>query len=513
MKQPIRQNEDGGKRVGIWIRVSTEDQAKGESPENHEARARMYATMKGWTIVRVYDLSGVSGKTVKDHSEAKAMLKDIADGSITGLIFSKLARLARNTRELLDFAEYFDTHHADLISLAESIDTSTPAGRFFYTLIAALSQWEREEISERVKASVITRATLGKPLGGAAPFGFRYDEHRRLVPDPKEAPIRHRLFELFLEERRLKTVADKMNTAGHRTRNGGKFSDTTVHRLLTDPIAKGQRRANCTRSLGDGRNWDWKSPDEWIFTQVEAIVSEELWDACNAHLTARRRNVAVPGKKPVHLFVNYAYCECGQRLKVSYKSDKYSCKSCGIKVVMTDLEEVFRDQLRGFLLSPDQVANYLERADATLVERRALAQSMQTDVDALRNEMRKTHRLYLDGELSAKGFGDLYRPLEARVARFDTELPEVQAAADFLSVQLLSSEEMFSGARDLYARWDSLAFEEKRAIVENLVERITVGKDEVTIDLASSPASLSNRSNSATNPQGFIDAIKRKRAG
>src|SRR5947207_5987966 len=107
------------KRVGIWIRVSTEDQVRGESPETHERRARLYAEAKSWNVVEVYRLEAVSGKTVKDHPEAKRMLQDIRDSHISGIIFSKLARLARNTKELLEFAETFREHNADLISLAE----------------------------------------------------------------------------------------------------------------------------------------------------------------------------------------------------------------------------------------------------------------------------------------------------------------------------------------------------------------------------------------------------------
>src|SRR5579862_6243999 len=160
----MKDNTDLPKDVGIWIRVSTEDQARGDAPEVHLERARAYAAARGWAVKEVYDLAGVSGKAVMQHPEAKRMMRDVERGRISGLIFSKLARLSRNLREVQDFGDFFRDHGADLISLNEAIDTSTAGGRMFFNLLGVFGQWEREELSDRVNASFHTRAKMGKLL-------------------------------------------------------------------------------------------------------------------------------------------------------------------------------------------------------------------------------------------------------------------------------------------------------------------------------------------------------------
>lgn len=478
------------KMVGVWIRVSTEDQVKGESPEHHERRGRLYAEAKGWDVRELYRLDAVSGKAVMAHSEAQRMLGDIRSGRISGLIFSKLARLARSTKELLEFAEIFRTEGADLISLQESIDTSSPAGRLFYTMIAAMAQWEREEIAERVAASIPIRAKLGKPLGGSAPFGYQWKD-RKLVPDASEAPIRRHLYELYVKHRRVKTVVRLLNDAGYRTRRGIPFNASTVAWLIQDPTAKGERRANYTRERagGNGKGWEFKPMDQWVLTDVEPIVPAALWEEANALLTEGRETRRRHGRPPVHTFSGRIFCTCGKKMYVHSRSPKYVCRGCLNKIPIEDAETIFHEQLQGFLLSPQDIAKHLEEADESIRGKEAILGALEAEARQVTHDMEKIYRLYLADQVTPDGFGRMYRPLEDRKRQLDDEIPRLQAELDVQKIQLVSRDDILAQAQDLYARWPQLAPEERRRIVEVIVDRIEVGSGEVQISLSfSTPA-------------------------
>jgi len=108
----------------------------------------------------------------------------------------------------------------------------------------------------------------------------------------------------------------------------------------------------------------------------------------------------------------------------------------------------------------------------------------------IQQEMDKTYKLYLDDQITPEGFGNRYKPLEARLKQIQDQVPEIQGEIDFLKIQYLSSDQILNEAKDLYSRWPELNDEEKRRIVESITEKIVVGTDDVTINLCYLPTSL-----------------------
>jgi len=477
------------KNIGIWIRVSTDFQVDAESPEHHEERARAYAKVKDWSVVTVYRLDALSGKSVLEYPETKRMLKDIKNGIITGIIFSKLARLARNTKELLEISELFRNTGADLISLAEAIDTSTPAGRLFFTIIAAMAQWEREEISERVAASVPIRAKLGKPLGGQASFGYKW-ENRELQIDEKEAPVRKIIYETFIKTKRKKATASALNQLGYRTRNGSKFSDTTIERLIKDPTAKGIRRANYTKSLGENKNWEIKPQSEWVEIPCPAIVDETLWNECNTILEQQTKKRVKLGPLPSHLLSGYVFCDCGAKMYVYTSVPVYKCKACKRKIASEDIDSIYHEQLKTFLMTGEDVETLAIKSDTIIAEKESLLKTVQREYDSLRAKTEKYITLRVEGELTKEDFAKYYTPLQQQLKQFEEQLPVLQAEVDFLRIQLLSSETIIEHAKDLHSNWATLPFDERRTIVETITEKIVIHPDTIDIAFSYDPTPL-----------------------
>jgi site-specific DNA recombinase len=308
------------------------------------------------------------------------------------------------------------------------------------------------------------------------------------------------MYELFSRHKRLRTVARLLNEAGYRTRNGSKFTDTTVKRLIRDPTAKGKRRANYTKSLGDKKHWKLRPETDWVWNEIPGIVSPELWDECNALLDERSCEPRTrPGKRAAHLFSGRVFCGCGERMYVPSNTPKYVCKTCRIKIPEVDVERLFHAQLKSFFCSPEAVMSHFEEGDRVLQEKTGLLSTLQAEQERVKKEMERLYRLYMGDHITPDGFGKNYRPLEERAAQLEEELPRLQAEVDFLKIQLVGSEDVVDATRDFYTRWPELPFEERRTVVESLVDRITVAAGEVSLSLLYLPAALQILANEQRN--------------
>jgi site-specific DNA recombinase len=461
------------KKIGIWLRVSTLDQKRGDSPEIHEKRARMFAESKGWEVVTIYHLEGISGKSIMKQKEAQRMLSDVRNKNIDGLIFSKLARLARNTKELLEFADIFEENDVSMISLQESIDTSTPAGRLFYTIISAMAQWEREETGDRIAASIETRRKLGKITGGMASYGFKIVD-AKLEINKKEAPIRKLMYELFLEHQRRATVARILNERGYKTRKEKKFSDITVTRLLKNPDAKGIRKSN-HHGVNSTKYPDGKKPkEEWIFTKCPQIVSEKLWDSVNAIIEEQesRSKQTKPLNQRVHLFTSFIHCHNGHKMRHQPHTNKYSCTKCKVRIDKDDLEEVFRSRLTQFIMSEDEIKNYTSSSEKIINNKKEEINSIIKQIDELEIRMNKLIDLNIKGQIPTKGFNSHYNPLFEQSEKLKHTLKMLKSELNEMSKVNNSFDSVVHQSKGLYENWFSLSKLEKRTIIETVTNTI-----------------------------------------
>jgi DNA invertase Pin-like site-specific DNA recombinase len=152
------------KRAALYARVSTDD--KGQDPTMQMDALRRFATERGWSVgeQHVYIDEGYSGAKVS-RPALDAMMAAVRAGEIDVVIVWRFDRLARSTRHLLDVLAEFNGLHVDFISQQESVDTSTPIGRMVFTFIAAIAEFEREILRERVKAGMAHAKAKGRRFG------------------------------------------------------------------------------------------------------------------------------------------------------------------------------------------------------------------------------------------------------------------------------------------------------------------------------------------------------------
>lgn len=182
-------------KIAAYLRVSTDDQKIDSQLE----AIKNYCKFKDWPAPVLFIDHGESGKK-ESRPQLDEMLKRIQNKEFNALIVFKFDRLSRSTIQLIQLMELFKAHDVNFISLGESIDTTTPAGKMIFGIFAVLAEFERENIVARVKAGIRAAKSRGIHCGRDA---------YKTTPETIETIIRLKSQGLSLNQIKDKVNLDK----------------------------------------------------------------------------------------------------------------------------------------------------------------------------------------------------------------------------------------------------------------------------------------------------------------
>lgn len=226
--------EEKAKKVAIYARVSTEDQAKeGFSLDSQLEKLRSYCKARGWKIAGEYVDDGYSGRDVRRPAYQK-MMEDIDNWDV--LLVMKMDRIHRNSKNFMLMMEELRRKSKEFVSMTESLDTSTAMGRFVMDIIQRIAQLESEQIGERVYDGMRQKAKQGAGmLGSPAPYGYVYN-NGKLVGVEHELNVVRKMYEMYIDGNSLDDIVKWLNEHNVRSKKGGKWNKKTVARILSNPI-------------------------------------------------------------------------------------------------------------------------------------------------------------------------------------------------------------------------------------------------------------------------------------
>ncbi len=161
------------------------------------------------------------------------------------------------------------------------------------------------------------------------------------------------------------------------------------------------------------------------------------------------------------------------------------CRKCRNKIPIVDLENFLKNELKMFFGQPARIAGHLKEADRNLAEKPSLLSSLldahRREIQKVKDEMTRIPKLYVQEQIIAPGFGDFYKLAGQRLNQLLAELPKLEAGVDLPKVNKLSSDDALHKANSLYDWWPNMPTDDKRRVVEALIEKLVIGTGELRI--------------------------------
>ena len=457
------------KRAGLYIRVSTEEQADNFSIPEQKRRLEAYCQSHDWAVAEEYIDGGFSGAKL-DRPAMQKMITDTKAGNLDVVVSLKLDRLSRSQKDTLHLIEdVFLPHHVDYVSVNESFDTGTSFGRAMVGILSVFAQLEREQILERMHTGMEARVRSGLIHGGL-PFGYDRKE-KGLVINESQAAIVREIFDHWLKGCSYSEISRIMAKkypgvlAWHCV--------TQVVQMLKNPVYIGKVNFN-------GEVLDGQHPpilDTSVFEQAQVLIqTKNRWQ----------------GNQTRYLLTGILWCaKCGERYGVrstkcnGVQYSYYCChpnrkkpgsefkKKCKSKSWPTHkLDSMIIDTIKR--LSFDR--QYFEELSNPVADSNIDSLTrLDKEISDCDQQIEKLMDLYTLDKLPLDKLNKKINALYEKKKKLEDELsklrkPVVQSYEDY--------KEIFDSVETIF---DSGDVKQKKALIRSIIKRVEINDDDITI--------------------------------
>lgn len=494
-------NEMKKKRIGGYIRVSTEKQVMGYSIEGQITQIEQYCQFNGYELVDIYADRGISGKSM-NRPELQRMLNDAKNGKLDCVMVYKTNRLARNTSDLLTIVEELHRQNVEFFSLSERMEVKNSTGKLMLQILASFSEFERNTILENIYTGQHQRALEGYYQGNL-PLGYNNipDNKKELMINQHEANIVKYIFESYAKGHGYRKIANALNHKGYVTKKGNPFSISAVTYILSNPFYIGKIQFAKYKDWNDKRRKGLNDNPVIAEGKHTPIISQDLWDKVQARKKQVSKKPQVHGKG-TNLLTGIIFCEkCGAAYAASNTTNTlkdgtkkriryYSCsnfrnkgsKVCSANSVRADvIEKYVMDQILEIVKSDKVIKQVVERVN----------QENQVDVAALNHDIAYKQQQFDEINAKLKNLiqtiednPDLTSALKPTIHQYETQLNDITNQINQLKQQQnqekpsYDTKQITALLQRIFQNIESMDKSQLKALYLTVIDRIDIRKDE-----------------------------------
>jgi len=304
-------------KIAIYIRVSTEDQAKeGYSLEVQREYLEDFARREGCEVYEVYCDEGISAYSTRRPALQK-LLADAKAKKFSRVLVHKIDRFSRNLKDLLMLVDELSSYGVGFKSATEPFDTTTSAGKLMFQQLGSFAEFERNRIAERVFPGMVKGVQLGNWQGARfAPFGYTYSKVKKLLEiEEREVNIVKLIYMMYLSGKSSHDIAAYLDKKGYKTRTGKQFynkfiCDILKNRIYTGKIVWNKKHYDKNQKTKKHYKYIKNDPSKIIVAQGKhkPIIDEEYFTQVQKLLADKKRTWRPRVKNKEYLLTGLLTC-------------------------------------------------------------------------------------------------------------------------------------------------------------------------------------------------------------